>query len=180
MIYLKGAWNSLPENLDEHLGAPQGWGPRTALWLGASPRWLGDWGRWQGQCERDGIRQQIRQVPRWATDAGEGPCLCGNGAMKRLTCGPEDVEKYLHGVLGWPLCPAVPGASLGFLQFVRCPAMALREFQRGVICYTEQLMIWQVFLWTLSLHYSDTGSTGCWLEFTLQGRMAPICLCILL
>lgn len=89
-------------------------------------------------------------------------------------------EKYLHGVLGWPLCPAVPGASLGFLQFVQCPAMAPRDFQRCVICYTEQLTIWQVFLWTLSWHYSDSGSTGCWLEFTLQGRMAPICLCILL
>lgn len=180
MIYLKGACNSSPENLDEHLRVPRGWGTRTALWLGASPQWSGDRGGWWVQCERDSVWQQIRRVPRWTTDAGEGPCLCRNGTIKTLTCGAGDAEKYSHGVLGWPLCPAVPGASLGCLQFVMCPAMAPREFQRGVICYMEQLMIWQVFLWTLPLHYSDTGSTGFWLEFTLQGRMAPICLCILL
>lgn len=84
---------------------------------------------------------------------GEGPCLCRNGMIKRLACGTEDVEKekYLHGVLDWCLRPAVLGASLGFVQFLPCPAVAAREFQRGVVCYTEQLMIWRVFCWTL--HY---------------------------
>lgn len=77
-----------------------------------------------------------------------GLCLCRNGTLKRITYGTEDIEKekYLHGVLGCPLHPAILGALMEFLQFVWCPAMAPREFQRGVIYYTEQLMVWQVFL----------------------------------
>ena len=66
------------------------------------------------------------------------------------------------------------------IQSVWCPVTVLMGLQRDRLYCTEQPMTWQVFLWMLSLHYSGTGSAGCWLKFTLQGRMAAICLCILL
>lgn len=143
-------WNPSSTNLEEYLGVPWELGP-TLLSCCTVVR----------DC------WHLLLGGEWGSHSGgiTWEPLLEKGTCRRdqqVTLRVSKKEKYLCG-------------AVGDIQCVGCPAVVLVGLQRDYC--PEQPMMWQVFLW---MSYSGTGNTGCWLKFTLQGRMTAICLCILL